>query len=374
MRHRIALLALLAMVAAACAGSPTASDDTDGSLPSPETTGDEESPDGPGGLAAFFGWEPDDPEAAEAEYREQETAVQESIRQCMAEEGFDYQPVLPPESSFEAWDESDEEERVRTQGFGISTWYGNEEAFEGEAEEWVDPNQETLENMSEGERLAWDEALYGSQEEQAEGMVTEVDPETGDEMQIVNGFGTGCDGEARTAVYGDPAASQALWEDLQPAMDAMYEQVQADPRIVEADEAWAACMADAGYEYESRQVMHETIWEEFQPRLDEIVGPNGGYVDPFEGWTEDEINAFFEEKTQEEIDAFFESADNQRRTDIDQEALAALQQEEIDMAVADFECAEGYNELFQEVMTDYESDFIADHRDTLEQIREIEGG
>lgn len=48
----------------------------------------------------------------------------------MAEEGFDYTPQQQPEDSFTVFGPEDEEEMARTQGFGITTWYGNEEEFE----------------------------------------------------------------------------------------------------------------------------------------------------------------------------------------------------------------------------------------------------
>jgi hypothetical protein len=109
-------------------------------------------------------------------------------------------------------------------------------------------------------------------------------------------------------------------------------------------------------------------------RFDAIVGPNGGYADPFEGWSEAEIEAFFEEKTEEEVDAFFREAEQTTNDDIDQDALAALQQEEIDMAVADFECRDNYWEVYQEISGEYEADFVAENREALEKIRESQGG
>jgi hypothetical protein len=367
-RKTTSLLLPLAFLVAACGGG--------GGGAEPTTTEEEQST-GEETLADFFGWSDEDPEAAEAEYREQESRIQESIRLCMAEAGFEYQPMLPPEGSFGFADEEfDEGEWVRTQGFGITTWYGNEDAvMEPErAEEWVDPNQEMLEAMSESESQAWYEALYGTEEEQTEDMVTEVDPETGEEYQVSYGYGAGCQGEAYEAEYGEQQATDDLWTELNPEMEAMYERVQADPRIVELDEEWSACMAEAGYEYESMSRMQETIYQDFQTRFDEIVGPNGGFADPFEGWSQEEIDAFFEEKAQEEIDAFFAEAEQASQENVDMEALAALQQEEIDLAVADFECRGDYYEVYQEVSEDYEAEFVEQNRELLEQIREAQGG
>ncbi len=202
--------------------------------------------------------------------------------------------------------------------------------------------------------------------------MTTVDPETGEEYTEMTGYGPGCSGEAYEAEYGSMDDTNALWEELQPAMEAMYQQVEADPRIIELQEGWSACMAERGFEYESMTAMQDSIYTDFQERFDAIVGPNGGYPDPFAGWTQAEIDAFFEEKTEAEIDAFIAEAEQTAGQDVDMEAVAALQQEEIDLAVADYECRGDYYEVYQEVSEEYEADFIGENRAALEQIREAE--
>lgn len=377
LRRLLAAIAILALLAG-CGGGGSGNDGTggttaEGDVDSTSTTEASES-GGVETLADFLGGN-EDPEAAQAEYQDQEARRQELIRTCMADEGFDYTPAMPPEGSFQAFGPGDEEEMARTQGFGISTWYGNEDQFGADQEmEWVDPNQEMIEAMSDSERDAYYTALHGTEEERMEGARTETDPETGDEITIMEGFGAGCDGEANEEIYGDQSQVSELWEEIGPEMEAMQERVQADPRIVEWNQDWSACMAEAGYEYESQQNMYESVYEDFQERFNDIVGPDGGYGDPFEGMSEEEVEAFFEDHTQDEIDAFFEEAQEAAQENIDQEALGALQQEEIDLAVANFECGSDYNELYQEVAADYEADFIAENRDVLEQIRDAQGG
>src|SRR5690606_32533137 len=129
-------LVVLALVLVACGGSPSG----DGS---DTTTGQDSEAEGTSGeaeasssqsegeadtLAAFFGWDTgEDPAAMQAEFLDQEARIQEEIRQCMAEQGFDYQPVMPPEDRFGVVEEIDHEEWVRQYGFGISTYFGSEE-------------------------------------------------------------------------------------------------------------------------------------------------------------------------------------------------------------------------------------------------------
>jgi hypothetical protein len=365
--RRTALAAVLAMSLAACTSGGSDADSgttVGGAAPVDEPSQTTVAAEGEQTLAAFMGWDVD-PEDAEAQYREQEARIQESIRQCMVAEGFEYVPVEPPADAFGVVDERTPEEWAAEQGFGITTWVGNEEAFSGPETEWVDPNQEIVDAMSESEREAYYAALYGSEEEQQAGTTSEIDPETGEEVFYSEGFGFGCSGEAYEAEYGN---QDDLYTELGPELEAMNERIMADPRIVALDTEWSACMADKGYTYESQEKMYEEVSTDLQARLDAIVGPNGGYVDPFEGWTEEEINAFFEEKTEEEVNAFFEQAQNQA-PEYDVAALEALQQEEIEIAVAAAECQGDFEEVYAEVSAEYESEFIAANQTKLEEIR-----
>jgi hypothetical protein len=366
------MLAAVVLLAACGGGNPAANDETaTDATDATTTTAAPSQSDGAESLADFFGYGGDDPDAAQAQWQEQEAQIQEAIRVCMVELGFEYVPVLQPEGAF-FYDDSGPEEYAARYGFGISTWVGNEDAFAGPADDWEDPNRAIVEAMSESERDAYYAALYGTEEEQQADMTVEVDPETGEEMYISEGFGFGCQGRAYEELYGSQSGQNALWEELGPDLEAMYERMQADPRIQEVNAEWSSCMADNGYEYESQETLYEDVFEVFQARLDEIVGPNGGYVDPFEGWTEDEINAFFEEKSEDEINAFFETANQQ--VDYDEEALAALQEEEIALAVAAAQCSKDFEDLYLEVSAEYEAEFIAGHRQQLEAIRDAQGG
>ncbi|MDH3396872.1 MAG: hypothetical protein OEM81_03470 [Acidimicrobiia bacterium] len=360
----MAVVSALIMVLGGCGGDTEAT--TDGSA-SADPTATSDAPDGsePETLAEFFGWiGGDDPAAAQAQFQEQETKIQELVRLCMAEQGFEYIPATQPVPDFEVT--FDQEEYAREQGFGITTWFGNEEQFFGGPEaDWVDPNQVIVEAMSESEQEAYYEALYGP----PDFGTPEVDEESGETYYVSEGFGGGCQGKAAEEVYGNEGGQQ-LWEVFQPELEAMYERVQSDPRIVAANEEWSACMGDRGYDYESMDDMYMTVFEELQKRFEEIVGPNGGYADPFEGWTEDEINVFFEEKTPEEVDAYFQQAQADVKQDVDQAALAALQQEEIDLAVAAAECSHDVDDLYMEVSNEYEAEFIVEHRAELEALRD----
>ena len=224
-----------------------------------------------------------------------------------------------------------------------------------------DPNRAIVDSLSESERDAYIEVLHGVFDESAFG---EVDPETGEPAFPDEPFGGGCQGQAYEEVYG---AQEEMWEKLGPELQELWQRVQADPRFKEADREWVECMADRGYSYDGIDSLYEEVYEDFQRRLDEITG-GGGFADPFEGWTEEEIDAFFEERSEEEIEDFFAQADRQEMDEIDQDALAALQQEEIDLAVAAFECQEALMDTYEELQREYEARFIRENRDILEEI------
>lgn len=367
--QRLTLWAVLALVGAACGGggSPAATEAAAVDESTATTTGEET--EGEESLAEFFGWPTgDDPEAAQAQFEEQEARIQELVRACMVEQGFEYIPAVQPTGAAMAIDASSEEEWAAEQGFGITTWYGNEDFGQPMEESgWVDPNQEIVEAMSESEREAYYEALYGPPD-QGE---PQVDEETGETIYTMEGFGAGCMGQAQEEVYGN---QNALWEEMQPELDEMWQRMQADPRIVEANEAWAACMADQGFQYATQQEMYESGLQDFQKRFEEIVGPNGGWADPFEGWSQEEIEAFVAEKTPEELEAFYAQAQEEVEAGIDQAALAALQQEERDLAVANYQCSLDMRDLWEDLSKEYEAAFIREHRDQLEEIRREQEG
>ncbi len=219
--------------------------------------------------------------------------------------------------------------------------------------------------MSEGERDAYYEALYGDQEE-----FEPTYDEEGNEVYEYFGFGSGCDGQAYEEVYG---GQDDLYQELGPELDEMYSKVESDPRIVDLQAEWSSCMGDAGYAFDDQDEMYDWLFDDFQMRVDEVLGQQ--YFDPFEGWTEEEINSFFETKTEEEIEAFFRENEQQGRAEVDEEALAVLNAEEIEIALANFDCSQDFQELWQEVSEEYEADFVRQNRTRLEELQDArEGG
>lgn len=358
---------ILAFVLAACgSGQPDAADATGAADDSTTTTVVSTTVSGSDSeltsLADFYGYG-GTPEEQQELFRQQETEIQESIRSCMAEQGFEYIPFVYDGGGYVDF-EFDEREWAETQGFGISTWYNQEEtSFEGEPDFVEDPNQELIEAMSESEQAAYFEALYGDEQQ-----YEPTYDEEGNEIFEYSGFGSGCQGIASEEVYGN---QDALYTEFSVELDDMYAKIESDPRIVDMQAGWASCMADAGYTFDNQEDMWTWLGDDFQLRVDEVLGQT--YFDPFEGWSEEEINQFFESKTDEEIQAFFQEGEQQSRAEVDEEALAALNKEEIDLALANLDCSAGFQDTYREVSEEYEADFINQNRTRLEELRSNSG-
>lgn len=295
---------------------------------------------------------------------EAERAAQKIIADCMQQEGWEYIPVEQPDGVFE-YSEEDELARIEREGFGIAyyTLYQGTEQVDDPYAEWEDPNQDYVDSLSEAERQAYYDSLYGTQEEQEAGMIMSVDPETGDEYGESYGPGPGCQGEG----YGGANGEQS--PELMMAMQKYYQELQdryaSDPRIIKMNDDWSSCMADAGYDYPSQEDFWMTSFQDLQKRRDDIVGEDF-YPDPFAGWSEDEINAFFEESSQEEIDALF--AKPPEMTDEQRSGLEELLKDEISIATANYECSKPQRDKMQDVYADIEEQYALEHEDELKAL------
>lgn len=230
----------------------------------------------------------------------QQRRVEEAVAECMAEEGFEYTPVepmdsgpVPGEGDVPAWDTL---EFAKTYGYGATT--GDD--LWGGGEEWVDPNQDYVEAMSESEQQAYWTALYGEMVEDPE------DPEV--EVQSPDWTEQGCTGAASHEV----SSATRVWEDpgVQEAMDEMtreYETLADDEDVRAATEEWAACLGEAGYDFASPQDAQNSIFEEYNTVMGFSAEP------PAEGEAPPEP---------------------------DQAALDALREKEIALATADRTCQE----------------------------------
>lgn len=310
-----------------------------------------------------------DPQERAATYVRQEQKVQESIARCMAREGFEYVPVEPVTDDFGLVDPADVE-HARIFGFGVSTQFDETESSSSD-DDWVDPNSEIVESLSDSERDAYDLALHGTifvrdrSGLEGNGAGSTDDADRAAEVEGANG--DGCSGQAIAEVYALEELQGLL---AQLDLESLNERIEADPRTVASLSGWSECMAELGYDYENLEALVDTIYVDLEVRFSEIVGDGGGFVDPFQGMSREEINEIFESLSPEELDAFYAQAEQAARAAIDREALAALQAEERALAVANAECSEGLYEQLTEVYREYEAELVKENRTLLEEYRE----
>jgi hypothetical protein len=310
-------------------------------------------------LDEFFGWgeqSPDEEAAEEEKWRQRDREMQEKIAECMAEQGFEYKPIIWEEEIGFAGpgdeEELTEEEWKLKYGYGIfammleemSRW--EEEGPPGE--EFVDPNMEYMETLSESEREAYEKALWGDWEGH------EYEPqfdEEGNEIWVEPDWSEigGCQNIVEQEYYG---AQQEAWEELdeelQPAWEEFEQWVNTDARVVELNQAWSTCMAEKGYDYEDEEAIHEYLFS-----LEEDL------------WTQNEPPPDWE-PTEEELENMGPFGPG-----IDEADVQALADEELAIAAADVECAGSMYEEINEVHKEYESEFIEKYRDLLERQRDL---
>lgn len=236
-----------------------------------------------------------------AEIELRQVKVENLIRTCMKAQGFDYVPV-DPATLRAAMDSNSKpsglsEQEFRTQyGYGISTLYDAQllQALNSQGE----PNKKIRDALAAADLAAYDRALYG--ENPAATFAAALDSED------LTGLG-GCTKESVDAVF--PSAEIKLLRSSPNSQDAVGELALQDPRVIQATRLWADCMRAAGYAY----AKPDEIKTDMQIKLGAIVGA-APQTTPV-------------------------GTDPAAATTYDQAAMAALQQQEIAVAAADFTCA-----------------------------------
>lgn len=330
-------------------------------------------------ISDFLGvpsFDPSNPEESQAIFEQQEREREEAIALCMRAEGFEYTPRDPSEYNFFEDDgglEWGSDEWVQTYGFGVTTQSFSQsevgdgligyddsrfEDFEEEAEE--DPNWEYQESLPEAERIAYEETLWGEE--------PDLDFEAMTEEEINEFYETfewtGC-----ANVANEDDIQQQFYTEFGDAMGEMYEAMEADPRIVEAQAKIEECVVGKGVEFVSEQDAWEHWEDQLSPMRDRLYG---AFDEPNFGGQED---VDFEAMTDEEINDFYESLPQPELTAEDKVLLAELQQEEIAIAVANAECGGGYanqEELYSELLVEYEQRFLEDNAAALEAFQAAE--
>ena len=205
-------------------------------------------------LADLMGWSDFDP----VEQRRQSLAIEEAVVACMREEGFEYQPQ-DFDSQFDSGGGEEDfalmqdspEAYGEKYGYGVVRNYElYEEAYIGEeggfgGPSYEDPNEDYLNSLSDGERDAYYEVLYGPPQD--EPAYDETDPEGTQVMYAPPLEEQGCQGKAQLDVVGDDPTNDP---EIQEALNDVFTAQQDDPRLETAENDWLDCMGDVTSDYD----------------------------------------------------------------------------------------------------------------------------
>ena len=331
-KKSLLLVCALALFATACGGSSEPSevssaaqgsdsaDQSASSSPSAST----ESP-----LGDLLGIPIGNDDEADEYFSELSRQAEVSIAECMLAQGFEYEVV--DYSGIEALGTSvdfDSREFAEEYGFGISS-NPFEESFEA-FESFEDPNQKYIESLSEGERDAYEQALYG-----------ELPDFDSDDFE---GFEpAGCQGEAFESVF----AFGEVFDTFGDAFEELEEEYDADPRIVQASAGWSDCMNEAGYRYTD----FDSAEADFDQRYNTIVRAPDAFAD---------VEALPPEEVTEDVgvteDVFVfgpQSLNPEAQAKVDELAV-----EERAVAVAAWDCNAPVREIEDEVRLEMEQRFV----------------
>ncbi|MGD8194627.1 hypothetical protein ACEXQB_009045 [Herbiconiux sp. P18] len=266
----------------------------------------------------------------------QNKATQDLAAACMKEQGFPYRP----DSSSGVFRHEDVDgpswgsrEFAEQYGYGVvrNPFSGGTGSDDGSGE-YVDPNADYLATLSESERAAWEEALYGPPTGELEGefAATDYDWTT-----------AGCLGAASHQAELDAgfAGSDPEFTALIDEMEALSQKAMTTDAVVAAERGWSDCLASAG---------HPGFEHKSDPSAD-IAERFAAIVRPGEAPS---------------------AADSVESAETSPAALDELAEEEVDLAVADFDCAEssGYEATLAAEQQRLDQEFVDANRTQLDAL------
>lgn len=311
-----------------------------------------------------------DEDQAERQQRE----VEEFTAQCMSEQGFKYIPVdrmfsisigpgMEEDPNEPQWGSVAYAEKY---GYQISYWELNQPDFEEETidpgfgpdEEFVDPNQEIVEAMSESEQKAYYVALWGPSsawsEEDWEDYHNNFDDSgnwlgEGEDPLLNQG---GCQNEAWSSINNNDN-----WQEMQQdpdyiefeeLMNEFYESQTDNAAVTELNNEWSTCMADSGYTYAEPWKAQEELYEEWNVMQEE----RWAAMDDID-WEDPNSEKLWEEIQNKPIPGIDEFVDKEYK-----------------IAVADAKCAikVDYNGKQQEISINLENEFYNANKTLIDEL------
>ena len=173
---------------------------------------------------------------------ELERAAERGVVECMAEAGFEYRPLdFAEQLGRPGPADPDSREFAETSGYGI---FASPDTAEIDPNDFVDPNDEIRAGLSPTELDAYQLALYGDA------------PVEGEQISLDER--TGCVATSYRAVYDaedDMERVEDFFNEFGVEFNEIEQRFRADPRYGELQEQWSDCMAEAGYQFATRDAV-----------------------------------------------------------------------------------------------------------------------
>jgi len=228
--------------------------------------------------------------------------IEEETFECMTAQGFRYAIVDWAAIDAEidaAMPSLAEEDYMTTQGYGLADSLDEPLVIESS---YVDPNEAIKAGLPAAELDAWqqqyDECVHDAQD-----------------------------------LYFQPSI---IYDALADDMNTLRGRIDSDPRVVDANALWSACMAEQGHGYASPQEIFEHLESTAAPLRDRVRALGGpDYIDA------------------------------SLRADLD-----ALRATEVEIAVADLACSKRLDQVVYEVTVEHEQRFLEENEDRLALLRD----
>lgn len=236
----------------------------------------------------------------------------DQVADCMAAQGFIWQPSAPPPGSALAPGNRMSLAWARAHGLGVT-----DQITSLAQAPIADPNDAYIATLADADVERWETTLWGD----TSSLVSDAD-------EPVLYAPAGCLG----AAYAVSRDAFEVFQQFEPELVTLDKRIKADPRIVTHQERWASCMQAAGHPFTDVESMRSDVFG----RLLAISG----------------------------VEQVMTGAGQPQ--DVDQGALGELVALERTIAVAHVECSAPTLLEAADIRDTYERQFIIDHRSRLE--------
>lgn len=199
-----------------------------------------------------FSRDNEDPTASRQYWDSRDAAEQEAISVCMHEQGFTFLPRVLTSTTFErpagTFIPADSREWAQAFGFGITTvndpgvsigrWGST---IESDPEVWR-RQEELLAEMSHAEQVAFDLALNGNRDR-----IRELEGMGRSDFTREQALELGCQNFVRWQELQVPTTEDTFSGIRTEALEGFGQIVQSDARVLQLNQNWANCMAQAGF-------------------------------------------------------------------------------------------------------------------------------